>query len=535
MAYIGNSVVGVEHPSTSALNATTGAFTGAVTANAGVVVDNITIDGTEIDLSSGSLTVDVAGDLILDADGGGFLYKDGGTEIGRLFNSSSDFIIKSIVSDKDLKIQGNDGGATINALVFDMSAAGAAAFNAGATFAGASTITTSDNSNNLTLTSTDADANTGPNLVMHRDSGSPADNDAIGELTFNFDNDAAEHTVGTRWRNFIIDASDGTEDAAFDIFSMKQGSLKSIINYDASTLIINDSAANIDFRIEGATNANLLTVDAGDEAVRINTTATAPGAGNTNAGIEFREAGLAFFSSSSGYVNINTNGDGGQVFINNSGNANGIIGSFDSGQNIFIGSGDTGVTFNPNVDGVLPHNPTTNAQRDNAIDLGHPSYRFDDVYATNGTIQTSDENEKQNIAALTSAEITAAKAISKLFKTFKWKDKVTTKGDAARTHTGVIAQEVQAAMSAAGLDVTKYAFWCSNTWWETTTEMAAVEADEDKGIKAIPAHTRTDTYHTESEAPEGATKHTRLGVRYPELLAFVLADIETRLTALENA
>ena len=95
-------------------------------------------------------------------------------------------------------------------------------------------------------------------------------------------------------------------------------------------------------------------------------------------------------------------------------------------------------------------------------------------------------------------------------------------------------------MSAAGLDATNYAFWCSNTWWETTTEMAAVEADEDKGIKAIPAHTRTDTYHTESETPEGATKHTRLGVRYPELLAFIgaateqrLADIETRLAALE--
>ena len=43
---------------------------GVVTANAGVVVDNITIDGTEIDLSSGDLTIDVAGDIILDADGG---------------------------------------------------------------------------------------------------------------------------------------------------------------------------------------------------------------------------------------------------------------------------------------------------------------------------------------------------------------------------------------------------------------------------------------------------------------------------------
>ena len=305
--------------------------------------------------------------------------------------------------------------------------------------------------------------------------------------------------------------------------------------------VFNEGSADVDFRVEGATNANLLTVDAGDEAVRINATATAPGSGNTNAGMEFREAGLAFFSSASGYVNINKNGDGGLVYLNNSGNANGIIGSFDSGQNIFIGSGDTGVTFNPNVDGVLPHNPTTNAQRDNAIDLGYSSVRYDDIFATNGTIQTSDQNEKQNIASLTSAEITAAKAISALFKTFKWKDKVTAKGDAARTHTGVIAQEVQAAMSAAGLDATNYAFWCSNTWWETTTEMAAVEADEDKGIKAIPAHTRTDTYHTESEAPEGATKRTRLGVRYPELLAFIgaateqrLADIETRLAALES-
>ena len=43
------------------------------------VVDNITIDGTEIDLSSGDLTLDVAGDIILDADGGDFIFKDGGS------------------------------------------------------------------------------------------------------------------------------------------------------------------------------------------------------------------------------------------------------------------------------------------------------------------------------------------------------------------------------------------------------------------------------------------------------------------------
>ena len=47
--------------------------------DSGITVDNITIDGTEIDLSSGDLTIDVAGDIILDADGGDFIFKDGGS------------------------------------------------------------------------------------------------------------------------------------------------------------------------------------------------------------------------------------------------------------------------------------------------------------------------------------------------------------------------------------------------------------------------------------------------------------------------
>ena len=117
---------------------TTAAITasGVVTANAGVVVDNITIDGTQIDLSSGSLTIDVAGDIILDADGGGVLIKDGGTEFGRIFNSSSDFAIKSIISDQDFLIQGNDGGSAITALSIDMSDGGVVTFNAGAQFGG---------------------------------------------------------------------------------------------------------------------------------------------------------------------------------------------------------------------------------------------------------------------------------------------------------------------------------------------------------------------------------------------------------------
>jgi hypothetical protein len=103
--------------------------TGAITSNAGVVIDNITIDGTEIDLSSGDLTVDVAGDIILDADGGEVLFHDATTAMGHISMDSSNITLKSLVSDKDIIFQGNDGGSGITALTLDMSGAGAATFN----------------------------------------------------------------------------------------------------------------------------------------------------------------------------------------------------------------------------------------------------------------------------------------------------------------------------------------------------------------------------------------------------------------------
>ncbi len=116
-------------------NINTGSSTidcGTVTA-AALAVDNITIDGTEIDLSSGDLTVDVAGDIILDADGGEILFHDATTAMGHVSMASSNITIKSLVSDKDIIFQGNDGGSAITALTLDMSGAGAATFNADVT------------------------------------------------------------------------------------------------------------------------------------------------------------------------------------------------------------------------------------------------------------------------------------------------------------------------------------------------------------------------------------------------------------------
>ena len=107
----------------------TSAFTGKITSDNGIDIDNINIDGTTIALSSGDLTVDVAGDIILDAGGTNVTLKDDGTTYGQLTNSSANFIVQSVSNNADLIFKGNDGGSTITALTLDMSAAGAATFN----------------------------------------------------------------------------------------------------------------------------------------------------------------------------------------------------------------------------------------------------------------------------------------------------------------------------------------------------------------------------------------------------------------------
>ena len=104
---------------------------GKITADAGIDIDNFNIDGTTIALSSGSMTLDVAAQIILDAaDDGNIQLRDAGTQYGAFYSiNSGDWYFKSSVSDKDIIFQGVDGGSQITALTLDMSAAGAATFN----------------------------------------------------------------------------------------------------------------------------------------------------------------------------------------------------------------------------------------------------------------------------------------------------------------------------------------------------------------------------------------------------------------------
>lgn len=123
---------------------------------------------------------------------------------------------------------------------------------------------------------------------------------------------------------------------------------------------------------------------------------------------------------------------------------------------------------------------------DNVRPLGNASFRWSVVFAGTGTINTSDETLKEDIQDLEQAELSVAAEIKSLIKRFRFKDAVASKGDDARIHVGVIAQEVEQAFVDNGLDPRRYALFCEDTL-------------------------------------EDGSK--RLGIRYDELLAFVIAAL----------
>ena len=187
--------------------------------------------------------------------------------------------------------------------------------------------------------------------------------------------------------------------------------------------------------------------------------------------------------------------------------ANGVVQEFKLGGTVCggvrttISGGIPDITLGNNVVGlrfvrasggasanISPTSVANNSAQDDLIDLGRSAARFDDIYATNGTINTSDANDKQSIEELTEAEIRVAQACKGLVRKFKWNSAVERKGsEEARYHFGVIAQDVQAAFASEGLSAEDYGVFVSETW----TNEAGVE-------------------------------QTRLGVRYTELLAFII-------------
>ena len=158
--------------------------------------------------ASGDLTLDAAGGINLDSDGGEISFKDAGTEIGKFNNSSSDFAMEAGVQDKDILFKGNDGGTGITALSLDMSEGGVATFNAGLVI---------------------------PSSISHA-------GDSDTKLDFNQANTMRLITGDvTAW----------------------------ICN--ASSMVVNEDSVDFDFRVESNGNTHMLFVDGGNNRVGIGT------------------------------------------------------------------------------------------------------------------------------------------------------------------------------------------------------------------------------------------------------------------------
>jgi len=273
---------------------------------------------------------------------------------------------------------------------------------------------------------------------------------------------------------------------------------------DKFLAIQGSSAAGINLTAGGAYGGAGMELDssnslkfytAGSEGMRIDSSGNLlvgkTSAGSSVVGQELRANGYNVFTrdGDTPLELYRKTSDGSLLNFTKDGTTSGSIGTLSGDLN--IGSGDTGLDFSAGLDAIMPYNPSTNGLRDNTIDLGQSSVRFDDIYATNGTIQTSDRNEKQDIEALSDAEQRVAVAAKGLLRKFRWRSSVAENGDDARIHFGIIAQDLQAAFEAEGLDAGRYAMFTSNTW-----------TDEETG-----------------------EERTRLGVRYSELLAFIISAI----------
>lgn len=185
-----------------------------------LTVDDITINGSEIS-DAGDLTLNVGGDIILDADGGDIRFSDGGTQFGIIFKSSNDLALFSTISDGDLLFRGNDGGSNFTALTLDMSAAGKAIFNKGAEFA---------------------------STTLHYGNGAASlawgDTSGVGQLSFSGNNAIVRSTVSDG--DLVFQGNDGGSSFTALSFDMSDAGTASF-NHDvklgdSSELILGDSS-----------------------------------------------------------------------------------------------------------------------------------------------------------------------------------------------------------------------------------------------------------------------------------------------------
>ena len=205
-----------------------------------------------------------------------------------------------------------------------------------------------------------------------------------------------------------------------------------------------------------------------------------------------------------------------EIFKSYGGKVSIYQGSFDLSDTILNVVG--GVTFS-RFNGTLVTTGGVNASgsvapsRDNVYDLGYSFRRWDDVYATNSTIQTSDRNYKTHISGsdLGLDFINTLNPVKYQFIS----------GSSGRTHYGLIAQEVSESLTSSSIHTDNFAGYVS-----TDIYVSGSELYDNKRISEENIDTGSLTFD-----------HTSYGLRYTEMIAPMIKAIQelsAKVTELEN-
>ena len=185
--------------------------------------------------------------------------------------------------------------------------------------------------------------------------------------------------------------------------------------------------------------------------------------------------------------------------------------------------GTVGITTGAYVD-TTTFSPYSN----NNLNLGNATHLWKEIFAGNATINTSDERLKQDIEDIDERVFRAWEKVD--FKQFRFKNAVNEKGENARIHFGLIAQQVKEAFESEGLDGFKYGLLCYDEWEDEfeENEITDKEAEYDEAGNLIaPAETHIERVQTQ-------TAGNAYGIRYGEALALECAYQRWKLEQLEQ-
>ena len=114
----------------------------------------------------------------------------------------------------------------------------------------------------MTVTGTDDGSGEGPDIVIKRNSASPADDDILGALVFKGENSADEAVTYGKVRARALDVTDSTEDGQLEFQTIKAGSATTVASLDSTGLFLN---TGLTLTFEGAgTNAHETTLTVED-------------------------------------------------------------------------------------------------------------------------------------------------------------------------------------------------------------------------------------------------------------------------------